>query len=142
MMKRRSGRPPSARRRRSLAKYHGQLRLKAEQAKIGSSPRTRPNLFVVTRGRRRYSSVPGRLEERGVRVARGAAGKAPSACRFLNFPSRALRALGVRGARTSRPRPGSGLALDRDLGEVFARDYPGQRVALRTGRVDGVEAET
>ena len=81
------------------------------------------------------------LEERGVRVAveprEGLVGQ-----ELLEFSFAGLRALGVveleRCIFQSRAR----ARLDRDLRQVFARDDAGQRVALRTGRVDGVEAET
>ena len=84
------------------------------------------------------------LEERGVRVAveprEGLVGQ-----ELLEFTFAGLRTLGVveLEGRVLEERPrAKRCRLDRDLGQVFARDDAGQRVALRTGRVDGVEAET
>ena len=81
------------------------------------------------------------LEERGVRVAveprEGLVGQ-----ELLEFSFARLRALGVVELERRVSQGRARARFDRDLGQVFARDDPGQRVALRTGRVDGVEAET
>ena len=81
------------------------------------------------------------LEERGVRVAveprEGLVGQ-----ELLEFTFAGLRALGVVELERRVPQGRARARLDRDRRQVFARDDAGQRVALRTGRVDGVEAET
>ncbi len=64
---------------------------------------------------------------------------------LLELALAGLRALGVveLEGRVLEERPrAKRCRLDRDLRQIFARDDAGQRVALRTGRVDGVEAET
>ena len=84
------------------------------------------------------------LEERGVRVAmeprEGLVGKELLEFSFARL--RAFRVVELEGrVLEERPRA-KRRRLHGDLRQIFARDDPGQRVALRTGRVDGVEAET
>ena len=62
----------------------------------------------------------------------------------LEFPFAGLRSFGIveLEGRVLEKRPrAKRCRLDRDLRQIFSRDYPSQRVALRTGRVDGVEVE-
>jgi hypothetical protein len=81
------------------------------------------------------------LEERGVRVAveprEGVVGE-----ELLEFSFAGLRAFRVVELERRVPQGRARARLDRDLGQVFARDDAGQRITLRAGRVDGVEAET
>ena len=81
------------------------------------------------------------LEERGVRVAVEPREGLVSH-QLLELALAGLRALGVVELERRVSQGRARARFDRDLGQVFARDDPGQRVALRTGRVDGVEAET
>ena len=97
--------------------------------------------YLLLRGDVVGAVFPDALEERGVRVAveprEGLVGQ-----ELLEFSFAGLRALGVVELERRVPQGRARARLHRDLGQIFARDYAGQRISLRTGRVDGVEAET